>query len=158
MRTIINDGECIKRYMNVWGNLFASCCTAYPTLQHTPSPFHPFFPHLFVGFYYNRDTILQTISSENFVNQQHQGFQISSNRLNASNPQDRNIVRSFTHRSINDNESFSPPPNDNHYHSLTRFIQHCSQDLSNALDQPPPPPPSPLSFSLSRPELPMKKM
>lgn len=109
MRTIINDGECIKRYMNVWGNLFASCCTAYPTLQHTPSPFHPFFPHLFVGFYYNRDTIVQTISSENFVNQQHQGFQISSNRLNASNPQDRNIVRSFTHRSINDNEFPLPP-------------------------------------------------
>lgn len=37
-----------------------------------------------------------------------------------------------------------------HYHSLTRFIQHCSQDLSYALDQPPPPPslsPFILSFS-----------
>lgn len=70
MRTIINDGECIKRYMNVWGNLFASCCIAYPTLQRTPFPFHP---HLFV--YYNRDTI----RVKTLLNRQHQGFQIASN-------------------------------------------------------------------------------
>lgn len=92
MRTIINDGECIKRYMNVWGNLFASCCIAYPTLQRTPFPFHP---HLFV--YYNRDTI----RVKTLLNRQHQ----ISNRLNASNP-------SIFRRSFDKRILFSSP-NDN---------------------------------------------
>lgn len=97
MRTIINDGECIKRYMNVWGNLFASCCIAYPTLQRTPFPFHP---HLFV--YYNRDTI----RVKTLLNRQHQGFQIASNpsifrrsfdkRILFSSPND-NTPLSFSH-------------------------------------------------------------